>query len=254
VVLALLVGPTSTTTLGQGSGADESPLIPDGLPDTVEGTVAVPFSVAGPVSPDDTELTLLAVKRSCGSEFEDDDADLATAQGVEADDSVWLRVVVKAGPDGQPCDHNALVWVPVTLASPLADRTIRDAGDPERLPPVNTFDAVDTGLRYYCGLGPCSAADMLGPGLDVSRHGLTPPITNARAVFDSGDYVTWFGDYDPIKRRFACAHAFLRDGEWRMYGQHCTPRAAFVEPWLRHHGMVRLAGCVGRQGAVVGPS
>ena len=232
LTLMFMLGMLPTTALGQGQGAVASPLLPEGLPDLADDTVPVPFSVAGPVSPDDTELTLLAVKRSCGGEFDFDDAALAMAQAVETDDSVWLRVEVGAGPDGLPCDNASLVRVPVTLEGPIGNRSVRDVGDPERLPPVNTFDVVDTGIRYYCGLGSCSVADLLGPGLDVSRHGPTPPITNARAVYDSGDYVTWFGDYDQAKRRFACASAQLRNGEWRMYGQRCRPPRAAMYPGI----------------------
>lgn len=211
---------------GQTDAVEANPVVPDSMAELEEGTVSVPFAVAGPVASTDSQLTLLVVKRSCGTEFEDADALLATAQGVETDDSVWFRADVTAGPDGLSCDHDGLVRVPMRLEGPLGDRIIRDAGDPERLPLVNSFDAVDTGLRYYCGLGTCSVADLLGPGLDVSRHGLTPPITNARAVYDSGDYVTWFGDHDPAKRRFACSSALLTDGRWQMYGDECTPRAA----------------------------
>lgn len=230
LTLMLMLGMLPTTALGQGEGAVASPLLPDGLPDLADDTVSVPFSVAGPLSPDDTELTLLAVRRSCGKDF--DEAEAATAQGVATDDSAWFRVEVTTGPDGLPCDSERLVRVPVTLEAPLGERTIQDAADPNRLPPVNSFDTVETGLRYYCGLGTCSVADLLGPGLDVSRHGLTPPITNARAVYDSGDYVTWLGDYDPVKRRFACANAFLRNGEWRMHGQRCRPPRAAMYPGI----------------------
>lgn len=214
-----------TTAIGQGDGAEASPLVPAGLAATAQGIVSVPFSVAGPVSPTDERLTLLAVKRSCGAQFESADTMRAATQRVKTDDSVWFRVDVKAGPDGQACDDEGLVRVPVTLEGPLGNRTIRDAGDPERLPLVNSFDAVDTGLRYTCGRGSCSAADILGPGLDVSRHGLTPPITNARAVYDSGDHVTWFGEYDPRRRRFACADAALTGDVWQVYDGDCAPHA-----------------------------
>lgn len=220
-LLLMAIGPTAS--LGQDDGVTAGPAVPVGLPALAEGSVSVPFSVAGPVSPDDAELTVLAVKRSCGTDSDEPGA--ATARSVTTDDSVWFRVEVMAGPDGLPCESERLVRVPVSLSGPLGGRTIRDAGDPEQLPPVNSFDAVDTGLRYYCGLGTCSV-------LDVSRHGLTPPITNARAVYDSGDYVTWFGDFDPAKRRFACAHAFLRDGEWGMSGQRCRPPRAAMYPGI----------------------
>jgi hypothetical protein len=226
LALVVLVGLLSTTAIGQDGRAEASLLVPEGLADKAEGSVSVPFSVAGPVSPADRQLTLFVVKRSCGTEFEWEDVVLAAAQAAETANSVWLRVDVTAGPDGQACDHEGLVRVPVLLEGPLGERTIRDAGHPGQLPPVNTFDALDTGLRYGCGPGSCSVADLLGPGLDVSRHGLTPPITNARAVYDSGDYVVWFGDFDPARRRFACATAVLTDGRWQMHGQHCTPRAA----------------------------
>ncbi len=229
LALILLLVSVPVTALGQSDASEMGHPVPDGFPQLEQGTVPVPFSVAGPVSADVISLTLLTVKRSCGMEFVDDEALPAAARLVETADSAWFRVDVKAGPDGLPCDHGDLVRVPVTLERPLGDRTIRDARDPKRLPPVNTFDAVDTGLRYHCGWGSCSVADMLGPGLDVSRHGLTPPITNARAVYDSGDYVTWLGEYDPVKRRFACASAQLTDGQWRMHGRNCTPRAVMFD-------------------------
>lgn len=63
-----------TTAIGQGDGAEASPLVPAGLAATAQGIVSVPFSVAGPVSPTDERLTLLAVKRSCGAQFESADA------------------------------------------------------------------------------------------------------------------------------------------------------------------------------------
>jgi hypothetical protein len=222
LAVVVLAAPAAT---GQDDTVEPSPVALADLPAPEPGSRSVPFSVAGPISRDDDRLTLLVTKRSCGTQYEVEERPPATAHVAESEGSVWFRVDVVAGPDGLPCDHGDLVRVPVALGRPIGDRVIRDAGAPGRLPVVNTFDAEDTGLRYGCGMGTCSVADMLGPGLDVSPHGLTPPIRNAKAVFDSGDYVEWLGDYDVLKRRFACAHAMLTDGQWRMLGGHCTPRA-----------------------------
>lgn len=224
VIVTLLAAMLPTTAVGQGDGA-AGPRAPASLPRLADGRVSVPFSVAGPVSPEDTRLTLLVVKRSCGTEFDDDEQAPAMVLVVETVDAMWFRVDAVVGPGGMACDRGDLIRLPTQLRRPVGDRAIRDAGDVERVPAVNTFDADDTGLRYSCGWGTCAVADMLGPGLDVSRHGLTPPLTNARAVYDSGDHVTWFGEYDPVKRRFACAHAALTNGEWQTYGGTCAPRA-----------------------------
>lgn len=208
----------SGSSLGQGAAEEPRPA----LPQSADGTAAACFALAGPVSPEDTELTLITAERSCGAVFPDDEQ-WVDAHVAESDSEIAIRIDVALMGDGTRCRSDRQIRVPMQLEAPLGERTIRDGGAEGGEPPiVNRVDGLDTGFPYSCGANPVRVVDLLGPGIHISRPGW-PRMAGGRAIADRGDEIELLGPY----RRNGSAEWQLRgfhDGVWTRWAHGtCSP-------------------------------
>ena len=145
----------------------------------------VRFAIA-PTDPASASLTLLLDRRDCGSSGKDP---TATVSVLESPADVSVRVEVLPGPLGQFCGGDGLTRLEVALDEPLGTRAISD-GATGRPALVNEVDMPDLGYAYACwGTPSFSVAQLLGPGPDVTAHGLDSGLEGARALVDEGDLV-----------------------------------------------------------------
>jgi hypothetical protein len=210
---------------------------------------ALRWSVA-PVDPTDSELTLLLPAIGCAAQRGGWPVDLEVT---ESDSDVSILALPRAGEDCVTRELKELERVPVPLAVPLGERTIRDApsGEPAF---VNGIDGPETGLRYSCDGGlTFPVRDLLGPGLDPAVVGWSPspgrhivaatdtailemgPVQpNGRAEFRSVGRTDLGGWTDDAwgSCRVEAVHQRLDQASWRTRSRQIDPQARSIPVWV----------------------
>lgn len=219
---------------GAATGVSDADQALPALPEPTGRTVPARFAVAGPLSPSDRQIVMITPDRSCGVQARDDQPWSAT-HVAESDTDVVVRIDVTALAYGAKCTSDQQIRVPIDLQAPLGERTIHDAGsDPVRSPLINRIDGIDTGFQYSCGGGPSSIVDLLGPGIDISDRGVFSSMSDARAITDTGDTISFLRPLRKNGRTDWESWYLTRGGAWQRDGNGTCLPLVVLSPGL--HG------------------